>query len=198
MAYVIGLTGGIASGKTAASDYLAKQSLPIIDTDIVAREVVEPGTPGLDKIRQVFGGSALTPEGRLDRAYMADLIFKHKPARQILEDITHGLIEEEVRRKLSDFGPEETVVLVVPLMYEAGFDRLCDEVWLIRAPRDRQIERVMARDGITEEEALLRIQAQMSDRDRAQRADLVIENTSDLESLYQKLDQGLADRGRRP
>lgn len=195
MAYVIGLTGGIASGKTTASDYLAGLGFPIIDTDVIAREVVEPGSPGLKKIREVFGGAAISPEGRLDRAYMADLIYKHKPARKILEDITHPLIEREVQGQLASFGPEDKVVLVVPLMFETGFDAYCDEVWLVRVPRGPQVARLMARDQVTEDQALARLNAQMSDRDRAQRSDVVIENTGDLSALYRRIDQVLADKG---
>lgn len=194
MAYVIGLTGGIASGKTMASDHLASLGIPVIDSDLIAREVVEPNTPGLSKIREVFGGDVLTSEGRLDRGYLAGLIFKHKPARKILEEITHPLIADEVERRIELFAIDEKILLVAPLMYESGFDRYCDEVWLVRSPKARQIERLMRRDQLTEEEARARLKAQMSDRERATRADVVIENTSDLEDLYTRLEELLRER----
>ena len=181
----IALTGGIASGKTRVSDRLAELGAAVIDTDVVAREVVAPGSPGLAEIRDAFGDDVLLEDGSLDRARMRDIVFGDPEKRTRLEAITHPRIRAAcVERAVSAAGTY--LVFVVPLLVGSEFVNMVDRVLVVDCPRELQFERLMARDGITAADAGARIRTQMPIEEKRRRATIV--NDSDLESLARKAD----------
>lgn len=165
---IIGLTGGIASGKSTVSTVLRDFGAHIIDADQIAREIVKPGSPALDDISRDFGRDVLTPGGELDRKKMAGIVFASEQALKRLDKITHPRIRKEITRQLEEIrlqekdGKKEAVAVVdAPLLIEAGMTDLVDEVWLLVLPEKIQIARLMERDHLTREEAEKRIRSQM-------------------------------------
>lgn len=181
-AFRVGLTGGIASGKTQAADAFERAGAVVIDTDRLARDVVAPGSPGLAGIAAAFGGGVLTPAGQLDRAAMRRRVFSDPEARKALEAITHPLIRAAlVAESDQRGGPYQ--VLVVPLLVEGGLDASCDRVLVIDAAEAIQMERLMRRDGSDEATARGILAAQTGRADRLARANDVIVNEGSLEDL---------------
>ncbi|MFU8878102.1 MAG: dephospho-CoA kinase, partial [Wenzhouxiangellaceae bacterium] len=160
---VVVLTGGIASGKTAVSDAFARLGAPVIDTDVLARELVEPGSPALQAIARQFGQHLLQPDGALDRRALRERIFSDDDARRQLEGILHPRIADEARRRIERIDASYAI-LVVPLLIESGLFGDADEVVVVDVPEQVQIERLMARDGSTREQAEAALAAQASRR----------------------------------
>lgn len=184
----IGLTGGIASGKTAVSNRLQQLGASVIDTDVVAREVVAPGSPGLAAIAEHFGDAFVDATGQLDRARLRDIVFRDPDQREALEAITHPLIRERCLQLAADAdGPY--LVFVVPLLVGSTFVELLDRVLVVDCPRELQLERLMARDGETADGAHRILAAQSDRRSRLAIADDVIVNDADLAALSQKTDR---------
>lgn len=184
----IGLTGGIGSGKTAASDWFASQGIHVVDADVVARQVVEPHQPALREIIDTFGAHMLSAEGTLNRAAMRAHVFAHPHARKQLEDITHPRIREAIIQSLHQ-APSDYVLLVSPLLLETSQHELVDRVLLIDIDEALQQQRASARDGQTPE-AIGKIMAvQMPRLERQQRAHDVVQNSGALHELHQKLEQ---------
>ncbi len=189
---IIGLTGGIGSGKSTVSEYLSKNmGLTIIDADQIARDVTRPGQETLLKLREAFGSEIINDDGTLDRRKLAGIAFQSDEKKKLLEKITHSAIREEIncRLRTSAAKHENAVVLDVPLLMESGIDGLCDIVWVVTTAKDVRIERISARDGITKEEINARINAQISDRERFARADEIIDNSGDKEALYREIER---------
>ena len=189
---IIGLTGGIGSGKSTVSEYLSKNmGLTIIDADQIARDVTRPGQEPLLKLREAFGSEIINDDGTLDRRKLAGIAFQSDEKKKLLEKITHSAIREEIncRLRTSAAKHENAVVLDVPLLMESGIDGLCDTVWVVTTAKDVRIERISARDGITKEEINARINAQISDRERFARADEIIDNSGDKEALYREIER---------
>ena len=189
---IIGLTGGIGSGKSTVSEYLSKNmGLTIIDADQIARDVTRPGQETLLKLREAFGSEIINDDGTLDRRKLAGIAFQSDEKKKLLEKITHSAIREEIncRLRTSAAKHENAVVLDVPLLMESGIDGLCDTVWVVTTVKDVRIERISARDGITKEEINARINAQISDRERFARADEIIDNSGDKEALYREIER---------
>ncbi|MDP6437261.1 MAG: dephospho-CoA kinase [Gammaproteobacteria bacterium] len=188
----IGLTGGIASGKTAVANMFIERDITVIDTDLLAREVVEPGEPGLAAVVEEFGEEVLNADGSLDRARLRTIIFADPDAKERLEAILHPLIRKATfAHAQSSGGPYQ--VFAVPLIAETGFDELVDRVLVIDCPVELQLERLMVRDGETETSARNILSAQASREERLAIADDVITNTgsitelqAEVESLHQK------------
>ncbi|HRL50360.1 MAG TPA: dephospho-CoA kinase [Propioniciclava sp.] len=188
MATRIALTGGIASGKSAVADLLARHGAVIIDSDVLAREVVALGTPGLDAIAERFGPGVLAADGSLDRAALGRIVFADPEARTALEGITHPAIRER-SEWLREHAPEGAIVIdVIPLLVEAGLAERYDTVIVVDADEDTQLRRLMARSGLTREEAELRIAAQASRRRRRTVADEVVVNDGDRAELEARVD----------
>jgi len=181
---VIGLTGGIASGKSLVARFLRELGAEVIDADAVAREVVEPGTAALREIAEAFGPEIVRPDGTLDRRALADRIFRDAGARARLNAITHPRMKETMREKLIALARQgvKIAVLEAALLLDAGWDDLADEVWVTVAPRDTAAQRTAQRSGLEEAEVLRRIEAQMSDEERIRRADVVIDTGGDMEA----------------
>lgn len=164
--YVIGLTGGIASGKSTAAEALRGMGLPVIDADAISRALTAPGGAAAPFILERFG--------TLDRKALGRLIFSDARARQALNDIVHPMVVRHMQAEMA-MSAAEIVVLDVPLLYEAGLEGMTNEVWVMHVPREEQLRRVMARDGLGEADALARIQSQMSTEEKIRRADLAID-----------------------
>jgi dephospho-CoA kinase len=179
---VVVLTGGIASGKTAVSDRFAALGVPVIDTDVIAREVVEPGEAALEDIVRTFGSSLLDAAGRLDRRRMREMIFSDPAHRAALERILHPAIARRARERVRAVRAPYCI-LVVPLLVETGLFPWIDRVLLVDADEATQIDRLMARDGVSREQAQAALAAQASRAERQALADDVIDNSGPLSDL---------------
>ncbi|GAB6041965.1 dephospho-CoA kinase [Endothiovibrio diazotrophicus] len=181
-ALVVALTGGIGSGKSAVSERFAARGVPVVDTDVIAREVVRPGTPGLAAVVEAFGGAVLDGDGRLDRAALRHRVFAAPAERRRLEAILHPLIRAEVRRRVAALDARYCIV-VIPLLVEGGGRELAQRVLVVDAPDGVRRARVVARDGL-DEETIDRIFAAQASRDeRLAWADEVIVNGGGLDAL---------------
>ena len=184
----VALTGGIASGKTTVADLFATHGVPLVDTDLIAREVVEPGQPALAAVAQAFGSDVLDPEGRLDRRRLREIIFSDATARARLEAILHPAIRAEMERQsiaAAQAGPYQ--MLVIPLLAEGGRRDHVDRVLVVDAPATVQVERLMARDAVTREQAEASLRAQVRRATRLGIADDVVTNTGRIEDLREQV-----------
>jgi len=183
----VALTGGIASGKSTVADLFARHGVPLIDTDVIAREVVEPGQPALAEIVSAFGPGVLDGEGRMDRRRMRDHVFNDSAARKRLEGILHPAIRAEMERQSAAArGPYQ--VLVIPLLTESGRRDHIDRVLVVDAPAELQIARLMDRDHVRREQALAALAAQAKRDARLEFADDVIVNDGDPAALTARVD----------
>ena len=179
----VGLTGGIASGKSTVSALLRELGAVVIDSDRLARDAVALGTPGLAAVVEAFGPEVLTADGELDRPAVARQVFTDDAARRRLEGIVHPLVHEAARRLEADVPPGALVVHDVPLLVEVGRAAEFDAVIVVDCPEELQVERIVRDRGWTEEEALGRVRAQASREDRLAVATHVVENTGTPEEL---------------
>lgn len=183
---VIGLTGGIGCGKSAVSDLFAGLGVPVIDADVVAREVVEPGRPALEEIARRFGPETLLADGQLNRKRLRKLIFGDIQARKDLEAILHPRIRRSMQEQLRQLH-SPYVILSIPLLLETGQENTVDRLLVVDCSPELQIDRICARDGAAPDQAREILRAQCSRRDRLNAADDVIENNDSLEALEQKV-----------
>ena len=184
---IVGLTGGIACGKSTISEYLTSKGIPVIDGDLVAREIVEPGSVGLAQIEQVFGSAYLQADGTLNRALLGHKVFSDPDALHALNAITKPLILEALQQKIATLQHHAMIVLDVALLLEDDdYRALADVVWVVNVTPEQQLLRLMKRNGYDETEAKNRIAAQMDDATRRQYADVVIDNNGTIaETLAQ-------------
>ena len=190
--FVVGITGGIGSGKSAVTDYLETKGITVVDADKVARVVVEPGTSGLAAIAEHFGHDILLPDGTLDRAALREVVFDNPDERKVLEGITHPRIREEIARQLSEAG-SPYVVLASPLLLESGQSSFADYVVVVDVPESVQLSRTMTRDN-NSKQLVKSIMAVQLDREiRLTRADTSISNEGTLEELHTRVDALHAD-----
>ena len=199
---VIGLTGGIGTGKSTAAEYLQSKGFAVIDADQIGRDMTADGSPLLAVLDELFGPAGpygregmeiLSAPGVLDRKAMVSLVFSDDEVRYKFNEIIHTAIIDEIKKKLSVYEREgKTYVLIdAPLLFEAGVDTLCDQVVLITASLEKRIERVVSRDHMTREEIISRIKSQMDDRKKAALSDFVVDNSGSLDDLYVELDKVL-------
>ena len=182
----IGLTGGIASGKSTVADLFGALEVPVIDTDKIAREVVEPGQPPLEKLVERFGTGILTPDGHLDRPKLREIVFSDPKARADLEALTHPAIGSAVEAMAAAAGGPYQI-LVIPLLVEKGLGKRLDRVLVVDCPETLQLQRLQARDGSSAEQAQSILDAQASRTARLKAADDVIRNESDVADLRQQV-----------
>ncbi|MDI5890537.1 dephospho-CoA kinase [Halomonas rhizosphaerae] len=182
---IIGVTGGIASGKSTVARAFAARGIPWVDADEVAREVVAPGEPALAEIAEHFGREVLAPDGALDRRALREIVFADAEARQRLERITHPRIRQRLEAHLERLQGQGApyVLLVSPLLFESGQDTMVDRCLVIDVPEATQIARTAARDGVDEAQARAIVAAQMQRAERLARADDVIDNSADEAGL---------------
>ena len=189
----IGLTGGIGSGKSTVSALLAARGAVIVDADRIAREVVEPGTPGLSAIVEAFGDEVLAADGSLDRAALAGVVFADPEARRRLDGIVHPLVRARAVELAGAAPPDAVVVHDVPLLVETGQASSYDLVLVVEADPATRLSRLIQR-GLTAEDARARMAAQASDEQRRAVADAVLDNSGTQEQLAEQVDRFWADR----
>lgn len=185
---IIGLTGGIASGKSTVSNYLSELGAIIIDADKIAHEIMEKGKTAYWQVIEAFGREILAENGEIDRSRLGKIVFNNLEKKKILEEITHPQVIREMREKIEEYRAEnKVIVLDVPLLFEAGLDSMVDETWVVYVDRETQLQRLIARDGLSYEEANKRIQAQMSLEKKRVLADFVINNKGNIEDLKRQV-----------
>jgi dephospho-CoA kinase len=184
---IIGITGGIGSGKTAASDYLAAQGITVVDADQVSRQIVEPGEPALEQIRARFGDRVLGGDGRLDRAALREIVFADPDERAALEAITHPAIGAEIRRQL-EASESSYTILVSPLLLETDQYQMVERVLLVDVPESVQVERTARRDEVPGDQIRHIMAAQMDRPERRRKADDIVLNDGSLADLHEQLD----------
>ena len=190
----IGLTGGIASGKSTVARWLAEQGLPVLDADVFARETLAPGSAGAKAVIDRYGEAAQTAGSApaaavIDRAALGRIVFRDPLERQWLEDLVHPLVRERFDRELAALKAAPAVALVIPLLFEAGLEGMCSEVWLVDCEAEQQLQRLMERDGLSAEEAQTRIDAQWPLQRKRALADRLIDNRSNVKVLNSQLMQ---------
>lgn len=184
--FTIGLTGGIGSGKTAASDYFKQLGITVVDADVVARLVVAKGSPALASIAQHFGDSVLHSNGELHRAQLRDIIFQDPAQKQWLEQLLHPLIRQTIEQQLTEAtGPY--AIFVSPLLLETNQHQLCDRILVIDVPEATQLQRACGRDHNNPAQIQRIIDSQISRQQRLALADDVVDNSQDIAALQQKL-----------
>ncbi|MCL2497215.1 MAG: dephospho-CoA kinase [Symbiobacteriaceae bacterium] len=189
--WVIGLTGGIASGKSSVLGWLRGQGCPTQDADLLAREVVAPGEEALLQIKATFGAEYLLPDGALNRPLMGQLIFGDAAARQQLNAIIHPAVVQRLQQKIAEYRQESLqqlpLVLDIPLLFEAELEYLVDSIWCVWLPREVQLRRLQERDRLSPEEARQRLEAQMSLDEKRKKAHVVIDNSASWEETEEQL-----------
>jgi len=183
---VVGLTGGIGSGKTTVANGFSALGVPVIDTDQLARELVEPGQPALDEIITVFGKDCVTPDGQLKRACIRQQIYSDAALKSQLEDILHPKIRQRIKTLLADLR-EAYCIVVIPLLLETHQTDLVDRILVVDTPEKEQLTRVAARDSLSDNTVMAIMQSQADRNTRMQAADDIIVNDRDLESLTERI-----------
>ncbi|QIE85721.1 dephospho-CoA kinase [Pseudomonas nitroreducens] len=185
--WILGLTGGIGSGKSAAAEHFASLGIHMVDADHAARWVVEPGRPALAQIVERFGEAVLLPDGQLNRAALRERIFKAEDERRWLEQLLHPLIGQEIASNLAQ-AQSPYAILVSPLLVESGQHRMTQRVLVVDTPEHLQLERTMRRDKVSEEQVRSILKAQALRDDRLKHADDVLLNDGDLAHLHQQVE----------
>ena len=180
----IGLTGGIASGKTTITNYIRKhKNIPILDADNLSRELIKPNTYGYKKILDYFGNKIIdnknNSERAINRKLLRKIIFKHSESKKWIEKLLHPLIKEKMIEECSQFKKNQTIVLVIPLLFEAKFEDICTEIWLVNCPREKQKKRLITRDKISEKEADEIINFQINFEEKRKLSDFILDNSDD-------------------
>ncbi len=189
---IIGLTGGIGSGKSTVSAYLKSKGCRIIDADALARQMTEKGSPALEKLRTAFGDKYFNDDGSLKRKELGAFVFAHPAQKKLLEGIVTKAVINESVATLEEWKKENyegIVVLDAPLLFECGMQEYMDETWLVKADSETVIHRVMSRDRLSCDEIEGRINAQMPLSKKEKLADRVIDNSRDLEYLHKQVDK---------
>ncbi|MEA4986507.1 MAG: dephospho-CoA kinase [Anaerovorax sp.] len=188
---VIGLTGGIGSGKSTVSRYLRKKGIIVLDADEVAREIVLPGSDTLNELTDFFGKEILLEDGSLNRKMLGSIVFSDSVKKLRLDQIMHGKIIEQIQKKLQNETERGVpfVIIDAPLLLETGMDKIVDQVWLVEMKDELRIDRVMKRDKLSKEDVKARILQQMNAEEKRKKSHVIIDNSSNLANLYAQVDQ---------
>jgi dephospho-CoA kinase len=190
---IIGLTGGIATGKTTVANYLASAyNLPVFDADIYARDAVAVGSPILSAIAQRYSKEILLPDGSLNREKLGTIIFAQPEERHWIESLIHPYVVERFEQAIIAKSSSQTLLLVIPLLFEAQMTDLVTEIWVVRCSELQQLQRLIQRNHLTPIQAQARINSQLSLSEKASRANVVLDNSSTLESLLKQVDVAFA------
>ncbi len=186
---IIGLTGGIATGKSTVSDYLASRyGLPVLDADVYAREAVAKGSEGLSAIAHRYGPDILLPDGTLNRPRLGQIIFNDITEKEWLEQQTHPFIRTRFKEVSDSFPPNQTLVYSIPLLFESNLTHLVTEIWVVTCEATQQKQRLIARNHLSPEDAQSRMDAQMALKDKCALADHVLDNSTNKDDLYFQID----------
>ncbi|MBA5728461.1 dephospho-CoA kinase [Aerococcaceae bacterium INB8] len=187
----IAITGSIATGKSTVSKYLIQQGYPVIDTDIISRIVVEKGTVGLERLKENFGEDIIQADGTLNRKALSNIVFNDAASKEKLNQILHPLISKESKKRMKAYKEEghSLIFVDIPLYYEVDIDIPTDAVWLVYVSPDIQLERLMKRNLLGEEDARQLISNQISIEDKAKWSEIVIDNSNTPEETYKQIDQ---------
>ncbi|MCQ2548150.1 MAG: dephospho-CoA kinase [Clostridia bacterium] len=195
MTLILGVSGGIGSGKSTVSSYIMdKTKCKCIDADKMSHDMCKAGSKQLMEIVKHFGSEVLTSDGNLNRKYLGDIVFNDPSKLEVLEHFTTDKIVEEIHNEVKQYKEMEDCKLVLldaPLLFEKDLYKLCDINLLVTCDLDRKIERLMARDGFGREQIISRINNQMSDEEKSKFADVILDNSKDLDYLYNQIDQFL-------
>ena len=193
MTYILGLTGGIATGKSTVSRYFSDKGYAVVDADVVARRVVEPGTEGLANIVAHFGTEIIQKDGTLNREKLGAMIFADAKKRETLNSLLSDLIRRAIMADTATLvnANQPLIVLDIPLLYEAGYETHCDAVMVVYTTEEVQRKRLMGRNNLSEEEALNRIASQEPIEAKKNRADIVIDNNGTLNDTYEQVETWL-------
>ena len=180
----IGLTGGIASGKTTITNYIRTQkNIPILDADDLSRELIKPNTYGYKKILDYFGNKIIDNKKNSERIIntklLRNIIFKNSESKEWIEKLLHPLIKEKMIEECNQYKNNQTIVLVIPLLFEAKFEDICTEIWLVKCPKELQKKRLITRDKISEKEADECINLQLSFEEKRKFSDIILDNSDD-------------------
>ncbi|HCY8673450.1 TPA: dephospho-CoA kinase [Staphylococcus aureus] len=196
MPKVIGLTGGIASGKSTVSELLSVFGFKVVDADKAAREAVKKGSKGLAQVREVFGDEAIDENGEMDRRYMGDLVFNHPEKRLELNAIIHPIVRDIMEEEKQEYLKQGyNVIMDIPLLFENELENTVDEVWVVYTSESIQMDRLMQRNNLSLEDAKARVYSQISIDKKSRMADHVIDNLGDKLELKQNLERLLVEEG---
>ncbi|MDT2673951.1 dephospho-CoA kinase [Enterococcus dongliensis] len=188
MTFVLGITGGIASGKTTVVRFFKKEGFPVVDGDIIARKVVEPETDGLKALEKNFGPTILQSNGKLDRKKLGSIIFFDEKKRQLVDETLDPFIRGEINRQIQEAKKSNDLVIVdIPLLYERHYEMLMDKVAVVYVSPAIQLKRLMARNELSEKEALMRINSQLSLEEKKKRADILFDNCDSIETTHKQV-----------
>ncbi|WP_447558406.1 dephospho-CoA kinase [Staphylococcus aureus] len=196
MPKVIGLTGGIASGKSTVSELLSVFGFKVVDADKAAREAVKKGSKGLAQVREVFGDEAIDENGEMNRRYMGDLVFNHPEKRLELNAIIHPIVRDIMEEERQEYLKQGyNVIMDIPLLFENELENTVDEVWVVYTSESIQMDRLMQRNNLSLEDAKARVYSQISIDKKSRMADHVIDNLGDKLELKQNLERLLEEEG---
>ncbi|HGX1373515.1 TPA: dephospho-CoA kinase [Staphylococcus aureus] len=196
MPKVIGLTGGIASGKSTVSELLSVFGFKVVDADKAAREAVKKGSKGLAQVREVFGDEAIDENGEMNRRYMGDLVFNHPEKRLELNAIIHPIVRDIMEEEKQEYLKQGyNVIMDIPLLFENELENTVDEVWVVYNSESIQMDRLMQRNNLSLEDAKARVYSQISIDKKSRMADHVIDNLGDKLELKQNLERLLEEEG---
>ncbi|MFK3528357.1 dephospho-CoA kinase [Staphylococcus aureus] len=196
MPKVIGLTGGIASGKSTVSELLSVFGFKVVDADKAAREAVKKGSKGLAQVREVFGDEAIDENGEMNRRYMGDLVFNHPEKRLELNAIIHPIVRDIMEEEKQEYLKQGyNVIMDIPLLFENELENTVDEVWVVYTSESIQMDRLMQRNNLSLEDAKARVYSQISIDKKSRMADHVIDNLGDILELKQNLERLLKEEG---
>jgi dephospho-CoA kinase len=187
---IIGLTGGIGSGKSTVSKFLAHLGAVVIDADKVGHEVFKPGTKAWQEVVDAFGQGIISADGTIDRRKLGEIVFSNPGARAKLNQVMHPLIYEQVKSRMEEYGRKGVAIIIVeaPLLLEVGWKSLVDEVWVTSASEATVIKRLKEQKGLPEAQSLARVRAQLTDEERIRQADVVIDTDCALDELKERVE----------
>ncbi|MGW9857495.1 dephospho-CoA kinase [Staphylococcus hominis] len=196
MPKVIGLTGGIATGKSTVSKLLSEYGFKIVDADIASRKAVEKGSTGLEQIKATFGDEAITSDGEMNRQYIGELVFNHPEKRLELNEIVHPIVRTIMEQEKQQYLQQGyNVIMDIPLLFENNLQDTVDEIWLVYASESVQIERLMKRNNLDLDQAKARVHSQISIDKKSRMADYVLDNLGSKSELEKHLKQLLIEKG---
>ncbi|MFD5018327.1 dephospho-CoA kinase [Paenibacillus sp. NPDC058367] len=187
---IIGLTGGIASGKSTVSALLVSKGARLVDADVIAREVMLPGHEVLAAAVKQFGSKILSPDGTLNRGKLGDIVFQDPAALQALNNLTHPAIRREIKERMNSMeeeDPKKLTIVDIPLLFESGLENMFHEILVVYVPREVQIARLMERNGLSLEQAEARLNAQLDIETKRNKADYIIDNSGELAHTEQQV-----------